>query len=306
MLDSLKAPETPADSSPDSVPHRLGPDSLVWKYYGDVRVMFGAMRAATTENCLEGFSYAVRDHSRVFTDTVGRAKRTLPPAMKTVYAEDGDHWGHRIRDFHKPVKGRLSDGSSYHALNPELFYWAHATFVDSLIHATDTFIRRLSEAEKEQIFQESKHWFARYGVSTRPQPDTYAEFLRYWEETELRFEGTEMVRYGTGFLRQGLPRPSRIPRPLWRVLSPPLNAAIRVVIVGTLPQRVRECCELPWTDRDERRFQRFAATMRRLNPVFNRLPMRLLYVPWARDAWMRTGVDPRRLNNQSQPAAWAV
>jgi hypothetical protein len=46
--------------------------------------------------------------------------------------------------------------------------------------------------------------------------------------------------------------------------------------------------------------------MRRLNPVFNRLPMRLLYVPWARDAWMRTGVDPRRLNNQSQPAAWAV
>ncbi|NUS43201.1 MAG: cytochrome P450 [Mycobacteriaceae bacterium] len=37
--------------------------------------------------------------------------------------------------------------------------------------------------------------------------------------------------------------------------------------------------------------------MRALNPVFNRLPVRLLYLPWAAEAWRRVGVDPRRIHN---------
>lgn len=37
--------------------------------------------------------------------------------------------------------------------------------------------------------------------------------------------------------------------------------------------------------------------MRAANPVFGRLPVRVLYVPWAARAWARTGVDPRRIHN---------
>jgi uncharacterized protein (DUF2236 family) len=221
--------------------------------------------------------------------------------MKTVYSDDPHAWGRRVRDFHKPIKGTISDGSRYHALNPELFYWAHATFVDQVIYTADTFIRRLSRAEKEQIFTEGKVWYDLYGVSDRGQPRTYDEFVAYWHDMLERFVPHKTVLYGTGYIRKGIPGPRWIPRPVWRVLSAPLNAYTRLVLVGTMPPEMRRVCQLPWDDRKERRFQRFAATVRALNPLVNRLPLRAIYLPWAAAAWRRAGVDPRTLHNR--PAA---
>ncbi|MGC7323041.1 oxygenase MpaB family protein, partial [Mycobacteroides abscessus subsp. massiliense] len=94
---------------------------------------------------------------------------------------DPQKWGRMVRDFHKPITGTISDGTRYHALNPELFYWAHATFVDQVLYITDTFIRRLSYEEKVRIFEESKVWYSLYGVSARNQPQTYDEFVTYME-----------------------------------------------------------------------------------------------------------------------------
>ncbi len=273
----------------------LGPDSLIWKFYGDNRTQFfGFQRVAGVENCIEQLGQGVLDHSVVFSDTLGRAKRTGPPLMKTVYSEDPHVWGRTVRDFHRTIKGTISDGSRYHALNPELFYWAHATFVDQVIYTTDTFIRRLSRDEKEQIFNEGKTWYGLYGVSARSQPQTYDEFLAYWDEMCERFVPHKTVLYGTGYIRKGIPGPRRIPRPLWKILSAPLNAYTRLVLVGTLPAQMRIVCDLAWDAKKEKRFQRFAALMRALNPVFNRLPLGLVYTPWAAEAWRRAGADPRR------------
>ncbi|GAB90005.1 oxygenase MpaB family protein [Gordonia rhizosphera] len=280
---------------------RLGADSLIWKFYGDVRGVFGFQRLAGTENCIEQLGQAVLDHSVIFDDFLGRAQRTGPPVMKTVYSTEPQKWGRTVRDFHRNIKGEISDGSRYHALNPELFYWAHATFVDQVLYITDTFIRRLSHAEKVQIFEESKIWYELYGVSARSQPQTYEEFLAYWDDMLDRFVPHKTIVYATGYIRQGLPRPGNVPAPLWRVVSAPLNAFIRTVIVGTLPQQMREVCDLEWDEKREKRFQRFAKTMRTLNPVFNRLPLKWLYLPWAYNAWRRVGVDPRPLHNR--PAA---
>lgn len=284
-------------ASPVASAPPLGPNSLTWKYFGDIRMALVFQRIAATENCIEGLAQGVQDHSVIFTDFLGRAKRSMPPVMNTVYASDGAKWGSTVRDFHKPIKGKLADGSNYHALSPELYYWAHATFLDQMMCATDTFVRRLSYAEKVQMFEESKEWYARYGVSARCQPETYEDFLRYWDEMEAQFKGTKTILYGTGYLRKGLPRPTRVPAPVWKLLSRPLNAVVRTIVVGTLTPKIREVCELPWGPVDEKRFQRFAVIMRALNPLINRLPVRTIYLGWARDAWERTGVDPRPLNN---------
>ncbi|NMO02183.1 DUF2236 domain-containing protein [Gordonia sp. TBRC 11910] len=276
---------------------RLGADSLVWKFYGDVRGVLGFQRLAGTENCIEQLGKAVEDHSVIFSDFIGRAQRSGPPIMRTVYSTDPHHWGRKVRDFHRDIKGTISDGSRYHALNPELFYWAHATFVDQVLYITDTFIRRLSDEEKEQIFEESKIWYQLYGVSARNQPQTYAEFLEYWDAMLDQFVPTRTIVYATGYLRKGIPGPRRIPKPLWRILSAPLNAFTRTIFVGTLPPQMRDVCELEWNDKLQKRFDRFAAFMRFANPVFNRLPMKLLYTPWAYDGFTAMGVDPRRLHN---------
>ncbi|GAA3043984.1 oxygenase MpaB family protein [Gordonia defluvii] len=289
---------TPAfDDDIDSLELRLGADSLVWKYYGDIRGILGFQRIAGTENCIEQLAKGVEDHSVIFNDFIGRALRSGPPIMRTVYSADPHTWGYRVRDFHRNIKGTVSDGSRYHALNPELFYWAHATFVDQVIYITNTFIRRLSDAEKEQIFEESKVWYQLYGVSARSQPQTYAEFLQYWDSMLERFVPTKTICYATGYLRQGIPGPAWVPRPVWRIVSVPLNALVRTVIIGTLPQQTRDVCDLDWNPAMQRRFERFAAFMRTLNPVFNRLPAKWLYLSWAYEGWARTGVDPRKLHN---------
>ena len=197
-----------ADPSP-----RLGPDSLIWKFYGDNRTQFfGFQRTAGVENCIEQLGQGVLDHSVVFSDTLGRAKRTAPPLMKTVYSGEPREWGRKVRDFHRTIKGTISDGSRYHALNPELFYWAHATFVDQVIYTTDTFIRRLSRAEKEQIFNEGKVWYGLYGVSDRAQPQTYDDFVAYWDEMLDRFVPHKTVLYGTGYITEGNTGPALAPQ----------------------------------------------------------------------------------------------
>lgn len=295
-------PVIAADDPDTALPSpRLGADSLIWKFYGDSRGILGFQRLAGTENCIEQLGQAVLDHSVIFDDFLGRAKRTGPPVMKTVYSTEPQKWGRTVRDFHRNIKGEISDGSRYHALNPELFYWAHATFVDQVLYITDTFIRRLSYAEKVQIFEESKIWYELYGVSARSQPQTYEEFRAYWDDMLDRFVPHKTVVYATGYIRQGLPRPKKVPAPVWNVVSAPLNAFMRTVIVGTLPQQMRDVCGLEWNDKRERNFQRFARGMRALNPLFNRLPLKWLYVPWAYRAWQEVGVDPRPLHNT--PAA---
>jgi uncharacterized protein (DUF2236 family) len=123
----------------------------------------------------------VLDHSVFFADTAARIKRSLPPIFMTVYGSENDNEGSRVRDFHHTIKGDMPDGGRYHALDPQTYFWAHATFVEQVLYFADTFVKRLTEAEKEQIYLESKTWYRRYGVSDRPMPANYAEFQRYWD-----------------------------------------------------------------------------------------------------------------------------
>ena len=56
-----------------------------------------------------------------------------------------------------------------------------------------------------------------------------------------------------------------------------------------MPPRTREILGLPWDARKERRYQRFAAFCRTpaVNWLWNRVPVRLRYVPYAREGFAR-------------------
>ena len=253
----------------------LGPDSLTWRFFGDNRMALLGPRAAVLQNMLPSLGQGVEDHSVWFEETLARLQRSIPPIFNTVYGADGVAAGHEVRDFHKPIKGKLPDGSPYSALNPETYYWAHACFVEHVITATDLFIRRLSEQEKAQLFEESITWFDRYGVSSRGTPRTYAEFTAYFDRM-LREEvvGHRIAAYGVGYARKGWPRPAGIHPLLWWLVRRPVNAASSFVTTGGLPPRARELLRLPWDDRRERRYQRFARACRALAPLYARLPGR--------------------------------
>jgi len=286
---------TAVQRRPEPAPHGLplGPDSLTWRYFGDHRMALLGPRAAVLQNMLPALGPGVEDHSVWFAETLARLQRSIPPIFETVYGADPDASGHQVRDFHKPIKGRLPDGTPYSALNPDTYYWAHACFVEHLITATDTFIRRLTEHEREQVFLESLTWFERYGVSSRGMPRTHAEFVAYFEQAlEQRLVAHRTASYGVGYATRGWPRPKRVPRPVWWLVRRPVNAVSASITIGGMPPRGREILGLPWSEAQERRYQRFAAASRALNGVYGRLPARFRMHPIPLRAFEREGRRP--------------
>ena len=266
----------------DALP--LGPQSLVWRYFGDNRMYLIGPRPAVLQNMLAELGQGVLDHSVFFADTAARIKRSLPPIFMTVYGSDDANEGTRVRDFHTNIKGEMPDGSRYHALDPETYFWAHATFVEQVLYFADTFVKRLTREEKEQIYLESKTWYRRYGVSERPMPANYEEFERYWDRMiDEIVVAHPTAKYGVGYVTKGFPCPKGVSPAVWRVIALVFNPVAAFLTTGGMPPRTRDLLGLPWSERQERRYQRFAAFWRSrpVNWVWDHLPMRLRYNGYA-------------------------
>lgn len=283
-----------ADPSPRTDALPLGPDSLVWRYFGDNRMYLIGPRPAVLQNMLAELGQGVLDHSVFFADTAARVKRSIPPIMMTVYGTPDDNPGEQVRDFHRDIKGDLPlpDGGSrrYHALDPDTYFWAHATFVEQVFYFADTFVKRLTEAEKEQIYAESKTWYRRYGVSDRPMPSDYAGFQRYWDRMmDDIVIAHPTAKYGVGYVTKGFPRPKGVSPVVWRLVSPLFNPVAAFLTTGGMPPRARDLLGLPWNGRKERVYQAFAALWRTrlVNWAWDRLPMRLRYNTFAQAGYGR-------------------
>lgn len=270
----------------------LGPDSLTWRYFADQRMLLLGPRAAVLQNMLPALGQGVQEHSVWFAETMARLQRSIPPIFRTVYGDDPLRTGHEVRDFHTSIRGRLPQeygGRHYSALNPETYYWAHATFVEHLITCVDTFIRRLTPDEKDQLIGESVTWYHRYGVSEPHQmPRTWAQFEAYWHDAlERRLVKHRTAAYGVGYSTKGWPRPKRVPGPVWTVLSPLVDLPSAFVTIGGLPGPARDLLELPWSGGQQRRHDRFAAFVRATDPGVRRLPVEARLHPIAARAFRR-------------------
>jgi uncharacterized protein (DUF2236 family) len=265
----------------------LGPDSLTWRFFGDTRMLLVGPRAAVLQNMLPALGQGVLDHSVFFSETFARLRRSAGPILGTVYGgRAAAATGRRVRDYHTGIKGTMPDGSRYHALDPETYYWAHATFVDHMLYGAETFIRPLSEGEKRRIYEESTTWFRLYGVSDRAMPEDWEGFQAYWKHMlEDVLVPHKTARYGVGYATKGLPAPPKVPAPLWRAVSPPLNRTASFLTIGGMPPGPREMLGLPWSADDERRYQRFAAAVRRAGRLWPLLPEAVRYFPQARKAF---------------------
>jgi uncharacterized protein (DUF2236 family) len=272
----------------DALP--LGPDSLVWKYFGDNRMYLIGPRPAVLQNMLAELGQGVLDHSVFFSDTAARIKRSLPPIFMTVYGADDDNAGTRVRDFHRDIKGDMPDGNRYHALDPDTYFWAHATFVEQVLYFADTFVKRLTDEEKERIYLESKTWYRRYGVSDRPMPADYAGFQRYWDRMmDEIVVAHPTAKYGVGYVTKGFPRPKGVSPLAWRLASPLFNPVAAFITTGGMPPRARDLLGLPWGAGRERAYRGFAAAWRSrpVNWVWDRLPMTVRYNTFAQAGYAR-------------------
>jgi len=218
---------------------------------------------------------AVAEQSAFFDDPFGRIFRSIPQIWATVLAPDGEERGRRIRDLHRDIKGETG-GRRFHALDPETFWWAHATFTQLVLRSVERYHPpgELDPAGWERLYQETVEWYERYGVSSRAVPTDLAafraEFDRFCAE---ELEMTPAAERSLFIARMGEPDVLPVlPGSVVRAGRPFLRRWGARSTVGHLPPIVRERFGLEWSDVDQRRLDQ-AVTATRL--TFTAMPRSL-------------------------------
>ena len=259
----------------------VGPGSLLWSISSDPRSLLPGSAAGIMQLMLPGLGAGVTDHSNFFDDPYDRIFRSIPVIWGTIFAPDepeGEGRGRSVRDLHRDIKGTDHHGERYHALDPEVFWWAHATFTWEFLRARELyFARPWSRREKEQLYAESVTWWRRYGLSDRPVPRDYRSFRAKFDHicrTEL--ELTPAVRWVLDPARNdgtSSGPPVRLPGPLSvfdKVLVDLGTDVYAATVYGAMPDVVRRRFELPWDNGDRARFAAVCATLRSLGPAIDR------------------------------------
>ncbi|ALR10660.1 oxygenase MpaB family protein [Mycobacteroides saopaulense] len=291
--DSLTAGCPVTHGSDRSVVTPLGPESLTWKLTADWSGMLMGSYATAMQNMHPKLGAAVEDHSTFLRERWERLLRSLYPITGVVFdGERAPMTGAEVRGYHVGIKGVDSQGRRYSALDPDVFYWAHATFFKSLLLSVERFGAGLTEAQKRQLFDEHIVWYRMYGMSMRPVPRTWEEFQEYWDHMCADvLEDNKATRDLLDFAQ--LPKPPFLPMMpnwMWRLSLPVFTRFSEWVMVGMFDEPVRKRLGYTWTHRDERRLEWLGRANR---AIFGLVPFRWRKHPRARAGWDRaTGRVP--------------
>lgn len=259
----------------------LGPDSLTWRYFGSWIGLLAGPWLGTMQNMHPAIGGAVRDHSTFFCERWQRLLRSTYPINGVVFdGARGAVTGREIRDYHRTIAGVDETGEPYHALDPEAFYWAHATFAMNAVRLTEWLDGPLSEAQRARLYDEHVDWYARYGVSMRPVPESAPAFDAYWDRMcRERLRVTPEARAVLELSE--LPPPpllARIPRVVWRPVWRRVARIQLWIASGFFDPEIRDMLGLAWNRRDERRFRSLGRVLGRLHRL---IPVRFTAHPRA-------------------------
>ncbi|MFB7717397.1 oxygenase MpaB family protein [Nocardia sp. NPDC056100] len=271
----------------------LGPNSLTWKHFGDIRSMLILGRAGTLQNMHPVLNAALQEHSTFFTDPMDRFDRSVAPIQAMIYQPDPESRARKVRDFHKPIKGLAPEGTRYHALDPEVFWWTHVTFYESIIATQEFFGTPFTEAEKAQLIAEGLTWWRLYGMSDRPAFGDYENYRAYWLHMwQEVLQSNKTTTFAATIHKAKVPTPPFIPKPLWPLIRYPVMSIGVWLSNATMPPEARNILGWTWTRADALAFTLFRHTVR---TAWTLAPERLRYIP---DAW--DGMQQSRLSANAQ------
>ena len=271
----------------DAPPQPLGPDSLTWKYFGQWTGMLQGPWAGSMQNMHPQLGAAVQQHSIFFMERMPRLYRSVYPIGGVVF--DGDRaprTGAQVRDYHIGIKGVDDQGRRYSALNPDVFYWAHATFFKSTLLAAEWLGGGLAEAQKRQLFDEHIAWYRMYGMSMRPVPKSWEEFQEYWDHMCHNVLENNWAARAVLDLSSMTKHPSLewMPDWLWRRNVAWMQAFFNFTTVGLFDPAVRALMGYSWSPRKERLHRLFGTVVYRITRL---VPKRVMMHPRKRSAWDR-------------------
>src|ERR1700683_3003145 len=247
-------------------------------------VLLGCGRAILLQFAHPLVAAGVADYSRFHTASGGYLSRTRRPVgamLALTFGPPDEVAGvlDRINGIHAHVHGALREavgrfpaGTRYAATDPELLAWVHATLLESILIAYETFVGPRTAEEKSQYCVEASAMTTRLGVPAGRLPMTAVSL-----DAEMR------AMYASGDLCVG-PAARELSAALF---APPIGPAspvfglVRVLTTGLLPPEVRQAYGFAWTAGRDRQWHRLARIVRGLRGV---LPSIFCEWPAARTA----------------------
>lgn len=239
-----------------SILRRVHDEHLVGLFYGQRALCIGA---------LSPLNYVgTSEHSYAKLTPFKRLVHTAKAFEKMFFGtrQEADEVLAYVNRLHQSVRGELPEdagvfpaGTPYSALDPELMLWTVAVMADSAQCFYELLVRRLSDDEREALWQDYLRFGELFGMPRSACPPTHADFRAYYRDrlsSEEMFltEEARYIGYATAF---------EIPMP---TAQQPGKRVHDLLMLGSLPRRVRELYGLEYTSRQQSAFTATARAIR--------------------------------------------
>lgn len=189
-------------SKPAGAPALFAPTSLAWRVMKNpVALTIGGLAAVILELAEPRVRTGVWEHTTFRTDPVARMKRTGMAAMVTVYgpAEQARAMIAGIVRAHGRVEGVTPAGAPYRANDEELLNWVNATAGYGFFEAYHRFVRPMTPAEMDLVYDEGHEAASLYGAHGAPRSAAemqklFAVMRPKLERSQIVFDFLEIVR----------------------------------------------------------------------------------------------------------------
>jgi len=222
-------------SQPAGEPALTPPDGVSWRIFANPAALFiGGVTAVLLELAEPSVRSGVWDHSSFQRDPLMRLRRTGFAAMMTVYGPRTatEQLIARVVNMHGHVRGSTPGGVPYHANDPRLLDWVHATATFGFTEAYHAYVQALSAREKDAAFVEGGPSAALYGATGAV--GSWREWEALLARTAPGLEGSSILADFMRIMGEAAILPAPL-RPLQRLL---VRAAVEILPapVRSLPQ----------------------------------------------------------------------
>ena len=247
-----------------SMARRVHGERSVGLLYGQRALLIGALEPLTYSATM--LSTRSGDHPFERLARTAKIQETIILGTRA----EADEALAMVRGLHEKIKGTLPAaagphpaGTAYSAFDPQLMLWTLAVIADSGREMYETMVHRLSEAEREALWQDYVRFGELFGLPRSEVPGSHREFRAWWRQRlsspDLQASGQALETALLFAFRQPVPTLARA------------NLAVQNhIIKGTLPPRVREIFGIRWSAADAISFRSLAAAHRRARHLFPR------------------------------------
>jgi uncharacterized protein (DUF2236 family) len=241
-----------------------GPTITLADLLREFGLLLGSGSAVMYQLAVWGVGKGVAEHSTTMQRPVDRLRTTLTYVYVMGLGTDEERAkvARMVNKAHVPIQGE-----GYSAFDPELQLWVAATLAEVGREMYERIFGPLDEATLEHLYREG--WVYGTALQVKPEmwPPTRAEFDAYWERMQGEFRSDPQIRrYARALLSTKDAK--------WFVK--PITPLISLVTRGNLSPQARAALALPWSEKEQRRYD---ALWRVVRTVYPRVPVWLRALP---------------------------